>query len=165
MKKILLLLFIVLVSCEKSEVVTEIDFNLSGTTWTMYKEEVKEERVGIDGTIRERATYWHCEKTANGESCTLVTYKNQWNNYRDDDVIHNVTYKTTGKIEFTAKSARVLLKRYYDTVFGEFRMEDIHLNGEYSINGRNGKIGEGDYFSVSEEGNAMKYNGDVYTRE
>ncbi|WP_313381725.1 hypothetical protein [Proteiniphilum saccharofermentans] len=166
MKKILFLLLIILVSCEKSEVVTENDFSLSGTTWTMYKEEVKEERVGIDGTIRKRSTYWHCNKTANGESCTLVTLQNQWDNYRDDDVVHDITYKTTGKIEFTAKSVRVHLKRSYSTVFGEFHLADIHRDDEYFIIGRIGQDVSGGYlFTVLKDEKVIKYGGDYYARE
>lgn len=160
MRKILSLLVIALIaiSCEREAI--EIDFDLSGTAWTICKEEVKEEKVGVDGTIRKRATGWNC---SNGV-CILVTHKNQWNDYRDDDVVHDVTYKTTGRIEFTEKSIIVHLKRSYDTVFGEFHMLDIRRNEEYSFNGRNGQTVGGYYFSVSENGNTMKYNGDVYTR-
>jgi hypothetical protein len=163
MRKILSLLVIALIaiSCEREAIVTEIDFDLSGTAWTIYKEEVKEEKVGVDGTIRKRATSWNC---TNG-GCILITHKNQWSYYRDDDVVHDVTYKTIGKIEFTEKSMIVHLKRSYDTVFGEFPMLDIRRNEEYSFNGRNGQTVSGYYFSVSKDGNTMRYNGDIYTRE
>jgi hypothetical protein len=166
MKKLLaLLLLVFLFSCEKGVTLPEPNLIISGTKWGMYSEQVKEERVGVDGTIRERATYWDCKKTAFGEECTLVTIKDQWNDYKDDDVVHDVVFKTTGSIEFTEKTVTLHLKRSYITVFGEFIIEDINTEDEYSFNGLSGQTISGDSFRIINDGLLLWFNGNNYTRQ
>ena len=93
---------------------------------------------------------------------TKWNYINQC--YRSIWTCYSRTYAGDG-IEFTEKTVTLHLKRSYITVFGEFIIEDINTEDEYSFNGLSGQTISGDSFRIINDGLLLWFNGNNYTRQ
>lgn len=128
MKKILLLLFIALIACEKENIEKHPEFDPTGTSWIANHSWERIERVGLDGTVRERATW----TDSNG---TVHQIEDQWKDYRDDDMMVNMTYSGSVSLSFLSSDKLTMSEEWFSESkeFGKSTIKSPYsFSGDYN---------------------------------
>jgi len=113
MKKLLFILIaIILIGCEKQGIEQAPEYDLIGTVWEANHSWSKLERVGRDGTIRERATW-------TDKYGTVHYHENQWSSYMDNDSMVNVDYIKILRLTFNdSKTIGIDEELHFESFFG-----------------------------------------------